>query len=369
MKFSDAWSLFSILRIQKEQAALHGDRAARDKARRDAQEKKITVGEKQRAKSSAIEPPAQPKSEQKAQSAVMLADGKIQERCKDNESNREPEDSEIIDEEKGGRNSTIATFHELSLGVVTEVKENGEKVQIDESAIMNLQSNQDCTDASVDQAKSYEQEPSNTSKSENSSSENNQEINEEHIATNLDDAVGSLSEGVDAVPLSKHEKGAEITSDSQIIAQRNTSVEHDNKERKTESITAETETQETIPVLETHANDGMAIEEEREDLELPVNVEPTNVPDKNELSKSESPKDEAQPPEREPEILADKTTVDAKDSSDPALRNTASDSIEKQAVEKDNFFIDSDDDFSHSSLDSDIEDAELLKLIDNLDSD
>ena len=39
------------------------------------------------------------------------------------------------------------------------------------------------------------------------------------------------------------------------------------------------------------------------------------------------------------------------------------------SIENSDYFVDSDDDLSHSSLDSELEDAELLRLIDNLDSD
>ena len=215
----------------------------------------------------------------------------------------------------------MATIHELTVGVVTQVKENGEEVKtILEKE--NLPKSEENTESASDMELEMEE---NTEILENSE---------------------------------KKPETSELCSEDLMM-----SVENEKLIKKAESV-------EKMHV------DEKPVELTQEDRD----EESTHQPDESSKinEKNVLPSENASETSIKTDTIKDKQKIE-KVIDDEKITSPSKSSVETTkdvsrpdtslSIENSDYFVDSDDDLSHSSLDSELEDAELLRLIDNLDSD
>ena len=215
----------------------------------------------------------------------------------------------------------MATIHELTVGVVTQVKENGEEVK----TIL---------------------EKENLSKSE----ENTDVASDMKLEMDEKDEIIEISE-------TKAEKSESCSEDLKM------SVENEKLTKKAESV-------EKMHVDET------PVEQTQEDFDVESIQQPeksskineNNVLPSEKASETSIKTDTINDEQKIEKIIDDEKITSSSKSSVEATKD-ASRPDTSSSIENSDYFVDSDDDLSHSSLDSELEDAELLRLIDNLDSD
>jgi len=308
---------FKKYRIQKEQAALYGDRKARDFARQNA---KIRQQENEKRKNKRAEEinnitESPPSPVQDAKKSDEHQEVKIASPDKPSEHTATKPDDSVFDEqpkeptpvdipvspaeentielevEEILPDDTVATIHELTVGTVTEVKGSGERV--------TMQAPSKPDDEAEHEVQNVPEEKSNFQDTKNYSGEGQ---NSDEISNEKDK---STKEEIHGAP---------------------------------DGDTQESSEQVEEPPKPPETNESVIISE------------PTEIRSKSQITE-ELPSQKTL--EKATEVIEDKNNE-----------------IEKRIVPPgDEYFIESEDEFSHSSLDSDIEDAELLKLIDNLDSD
>ena len=228
------------------------------------------------------------------------------------------ENNDLILEINNGP-ETVATIHELTVGVVTQVKENGEEVK----TIL---------------------EKENSPKSE----ENTESTSDMELEIDEKDEI-----------LEKSEKKAETSE----------SCSEDLK------MSVEKSTEKAESVEKMHV-DEKPVELTEEDSDVKSTHQPVESPKINE--KNFLPSEKVSETSIKTDTINDEQKIE-KIIDDEKIKSPSKSSIEttkdisrpgtSSSIENSDYFVDSDDDLSHSSLDSELEDAELLRLIDNLDSD
>ena len=213
----------------------------------------------------------------------------------------------------------MATIHELTVGVVTQVKENGEEVK----TIL---------------------EKENLPKSE----ENTESASDMELEMDEKDEI-----------LEKSEKKAETSE----------SCSEDLK------MSVEKSTEKAESVEKMHVDEKL-VELTQEDRDVGSTHQPVESPKINE--KNFLPSEKVSETSIKTDTINDEQKIE-KIIDDEKIKSPSKSSIENtkdisrpgtsSSIENSDYFVDSDDDLSHSSLDSELEDAELLRLIDNLDSD
>lgn len=219
----------------------------------------------------------------------------------------------------------MATIHELTVGVVTQVKENGEEVK----TIL---------------------EKENLPESE----ENTESASDMELEIDEKDEILENSE-------QKAETSESCSEDLKM------SVENEKSTEKAESVEKMHVDEKPVELTEEDSD----VKSTHQPVESPKINEKNFLPSEkvSETASETSIKTDTINDEQKIEKIIDDQKITSPSKSSVETTKDVSRPGTSSSIENSDYFVDSDDDLSHSSLDSELEDAELLRLIDNLDSD